>query len=231
MIFIHEVHALEATKVREYESLLRDEWAPALAREPGTRLVWVARTLPGAASWPEFVTLIAVADGATLEGLGGRIRQGDLCETATLLAAVRLGLTQRLLANLEFSTYSPDLGAEGAPSEERSGELYIHDFVEPRIGMQRAYEKAMTQVYLRALEAEYLDFVMWAGFQTICGGGSVPENVMVTGVRSPEAATTLLAKGNPREEIKPGTWLYDALKLRDTWTSRLVRSLSWSPTH
>jgi hypothetical protein len=31
------------------------------------------------------------------------------------------------------------------------------------------------------------------------------------------------------EHVVPGSWLYDALALRDTWVSRLVRSVPWSP--
>ena len=31
------------------------------------------------------------------------------------------------------------------------------------------------------------------------------------------------------ENKQLGNWMYDALKLRDTWTTRLVRGLRWSP--
>jgi len=27
----------------------------------------------------------------------------------------------------------------------------------------------------------------------------------------------------------PGTWMHDALQVRDDWESRLLRSVSWSP--
>jgi hypothetical protein len=27
----------------------------------------------------------------------------------------------------------------------------------------------------------------------------------------------------------PGTWMHDALEVRDDWQSRLLRSASWSP--
>ena len=29
----------------------------------------------------------------------------------------------------------------------------------------------------------------------------------------------------------PGTWMHDALQLRDQWESKLLRTSSWSPLH
>jgi hypothetical protein len=230
MFFIHEIHSLTPSGAVGYDALLRDRWAAALAREPGARLVWCVRSTPGSVTGLEIVTLTAVAAGSALERLGERIRAGDLRDEAGALAAGRLDVTRRVLAPLRFSRYAPDLEAlpvvAGAPAEA----IYIHDFVPPRIGMQRAYEDAMEQVFLRALDVEYSDFVMWGAFETVAGGGPVPENLMITQIQSPDAGTKLLSEGNPRESVKPGAWLHEALKLRDTWTSRLVRTLPWSPT-
>ncbi|CUU56653.1 hypothetical protein Ga0074812_108181 [Parafrankia irregularis] len=230
MFFVHEIHSLTPARAPRYESLLRELWGPALAGDDRTRLVWCVRSVPGSHTLPEIVTLTAVADGATLADLGERTRRGDLRAAAVALAAERVGITRRMLAPLRFSRYEPDLATLLAEPSEASDALYIHDFVLPRTGMQRPYEDAMEQVFLRALDVEYSDFVMWGGFETVAGGGDVPENLMITQIQNPAAGTRLLSHGNPRESIRPGSWLHDSLKLRDTWTSRLVRALPWSPT-
>jgi hypothetical protein len=230
MLFLHEIHALTVANAPRYEALLRDQWASALAEEGGSRLLWCVRSTPGSVTGPEIVTLTGVADGASLERLAARIRSGDLQAEASTLAGARVGITRRVLAPLRFSRYEPDLATLPLVAPDPVDALYIHDFVPPRIGMQRPYEDAMEQVFLRALEVEYSDFVMWGGFETVAGGGPVPENLMITLIKNPDAGTRLLSEGNPRESIKPGAWLFDALQLRDTWTSRLLRAVPWSPT-
>jgi hypothetical protein len=39
----------------------------------------------------------------------------------------------------------------------------------------------------------------------------------------------LLTREVPAEYKRPGTWMHDALELRDRWESRLLRSARWSP--
>lgn len=230
MFFVHEIHALEPAGARDFEAYLRDQWTPAVAAEPGTRVVWCARSIPGAVSAPELVTMTGVADGATLTRFGERLRSGDLRELANSAPAGRVDRTVRILAPLKFNDYAPDLASVPLISDGTSNSLYIHDFVPPRIGMQRPYEDAMEKVYLSMMEMEFIAFVMWGGFETVAGGGPNPENVMVTLIREPQGGTDLLYNENARDDVKPGTWLYDALKLRDTWTSRLLRTVPWSPT-
>jgi hypothetical protein len=41
----------------------------------------------------------------------------------------------------------------------------------------------------------------------------------------------LLRSHIPPEHRAPGTWMHDALDLRDQWTSRLLRTCSWSPLY
>jgi hypothetical protein len=33
----------------------------------------------------------------------------------------------------------------------------------------------------------------------------------------------------PERYRAPGTWMHDALELRDQWQSRLLRAAAWSP--
>ncbi len=231
MFFVHEVHSLTNGSADAFEATLRDRWMPALAREDGTRLVWCVRSMPGAIAAPELITLTAVADGAALERLGERVRTGDLRDDAEALAAGRRRVTRRIYAPLElFNPLQLDLDAFSGEPGDGPSEMYIHDFVPPRIGKQRAYEAAMRDAFLRMIEQEGIPIVIWAGLETVAGGGSVPESLMISHIQTPAAAMNLFWHANPREAIQPGTWLYEALQVRDTWRSRLVRSVAWSPT-
>ena len=214
-----------------FETTIRDQWVPALAAEPGMRLVWCVRSMPGTASYPELITMTAVEDGAALERLGARYRSGDLRELSSELGRQREGVTTRVLASMEeFNPYSVDLDElplvrDGAPSE-----MYIHDFVVPQPGMQRVYEVQMREAFMKMLEIDALPMKTWAGFETVAGGGRVPLSLMVTWIADPPAISNLLSQGNPRVAPEPGSWMSEGLKLRDTWVSRLVRSVPWSPT-
>ena len=41
----------------------------------------------------------------------------------------------------------------------------------------------------------------------------------------------LLAREVPPEFRAPGTWMNDALRVRDDWESRLLRTVRWSPLY
>jgi hypothetical protein len=231
MFFVHEIHALDASEAEWFEAALRDEWAPAVAAEPGTRLVWCARSMPGSAFYPEIVTMTAVADGAALEHFAARLRAGDLRDLSAELGTHRREWTTRIVAPLEeFNPYAVDLDEVPLARTDAPSEMYIHDFVVPQPGMQRIYEVQMRVAFMRMLEIDALPMKTWGGFETVAGGGRVPLSVMVTHIAHGAGLANLLAEGNPRVAPEPGSWMSEGLKLRDTWVSRLVRSVSWSPT-
>jgi hypothetical protein len=231
MFYVHEIHALDAPGAQEFEAMVRDQWVPALANEPATRLVWCARSMPGSASFPELITMTAVADGAALERLGMRCRTGDLSEVSMELARHRQRVTRRVLGALEeFNPYTIDLDEVPLVRTDSPSEMYIHDFVVPQPGMQRIYEVQMREAFMKMLEMEELPMRMWGGFETVSGGGRVPLSLMITHIANAPAITNLLSEGNPRVAAEPGSWMREGLKLRDTWISRLVRSVTWSPT-
>jgi len=229
MFFLHQIHAVSSATAAELETTLRERWCPAVAGEAGAKVVWCARSMPGAISFPEMITLTAVADGATLERYGERVRSGDLTDESATLAALRTKVTTRVMTPLKFNPLSFDLDALPLEGPDRDGAMYLHDFVPPRIGAQRAYEDAMEKVYMSMPDDELLQIVIWAGLETVAGGGPVPESLNISHVRDAAAETQLLAFEAPRDNKQLGNWMYDALKLRDTWTTRLVRGLRWSP--
>jgi hypothetical protein len=231
LYYVHEVHRLRGGSEQAADAALRDEWAPAIARDPATRLVWCVRSLPGAASFPELITMTAVADAAALGRFSSRLREGDLGPVDDALSAHRDAVTRRILAPLIFDPLEVDLAAIPARPADTDHEtrIYIHDFVAPRQGMQRTYEVAMRDVFLKMLDNPGMENRSWAGLETVAGGGPAPESIMITRIGNAASGIRTMTTVLGAEHVVPGSWLYDALALRDTWVSRLVRSVPWSP--
>ena len=68
-----------------------------------------------------------------------------------------------------------------------------------------------------------------ASFRTALGSGRRREIVLWQKVLKPRALAALIAREVPPQYKQPGTWMHDALELRDRWHSRLLRSARWSP--
>jgi hypothetical protein len=45
----------------------------------------------------------------------------------------------------------------------------------------------------------------------------------------PELLGALISREVPDRLQQPGSWMHDALEIRDRWQSRLLRSSRWSP--
>jgi hypothetical protein len=187
--------------------------------------------MPGAASYPELITMTAVADAAALGRFSSRLREGDLGPVDDAVSAHRDGVTRRILAPLIFDPLDVDLAAIAAHPHDTEDEtrIYIHDFVAPRRGMQRTYEVAMRDVFLKMLDMPGLENRSWAGLETVAGGGPAPESIMITRIGNAASGIRTMTTVLGAEHVVPGSWLFDALALRDTWVSRLVRSVPWSP--
>ena len=232
MLFIHEIHSIAGGDGERYEALLRDRWAPALARQDGVRLAWCARSMAGAIAYPELITLTAVADPDAFERLTQRIRSGDLHDEYQGLEDVGTHVTTRLVKSLAFSPLTVDVAElPDVPVDTGRTEMFMHDTVPPRPGMQRTYEKAMGDFFMKMIDVEGIPIKIWAGLETVTGGGTVPENLMISHIGSAAAGAGLLMLEPPRSAFEPGQWMAEALTLRDTWTSRLIRTVSWSPIH
>jgi hypothetical protein len=89
-------------------------------------------------------------------------------------------------------------------------------------------------VYARSLhenrdEANPQFLQIEAGFQPAFGSHLRREVTLVQRILDPTRLLTLLTRDIPPEARGPGTWMHDALELRDQWESKLLRTSSWSP--
>jgi hypothetical protein len=111
--------------------------------------------------------------------------------------------------------------------------LFMEDTAWPHPGRLDDYLEKAGSLYLRTLEkaadmgANLLDLV--AAFTPFFGTGKATEVVLWQRVAKPEFLVPLLNREVPPEYEVPGTWMHDALDVRDRWESRLLRVAPWSP--
>jgi hypothetical protein len=91
-------------------------------------------------------------------------------------------------------------------------------------------EKARTH-YAPSLEqrSERSLLTLLAVFQAALGAPRRREVILWQRVDFPERLPGLFTRELPAPVKGPGTWMHDALEVRDDWESRLLRSAAWSP--
>ena len=68
-------------------------------------------------------------------------------------------------------------------------------------------------------------------FRPAWGAGRWREVVLWQKVTQLKAITPLVTTEVPPEYRVPGTWMHDALDVRDDWESKLLRTTAWSPLY
>jgi hypothetical protein len=109
----------------------------------------------------------------------------------------------------------------------------MEDTMWPYEGRLDDYIDASGTVYAKSLEhrdsraPQFLQIE--AGFQPAFGSHRKREVTLMQRILDPDRLLGLLTTDIPAEMRAPGTWMYDALELRDRWESRLLRTAPWSP--
>jgi hypothetical protein len=237
VLYLHEVHEVAGTREAEFERAFRDEWLPALARGDDARLVYFLHHAHGTGPSYVVVTVTAIRDGAAWERLARRVAEGDLAAWGARLDALRRGSTAKLLLPLPWSPLKDlDLAAVpagGAADHEPS--VFMEDTVWPHPGRFEAYVERAGSHYAREIEAHAAAgqslLEIQAAFRTAPGAGRAREIVLWQKLVQPKGLVALVTREVPERFREPGTWLHDALDLRDRWESRLLRTARWSPLH
>lgn len=230
MFILHQVHQLEPGSIDSFESFVRDEVLPSVASDPGSRLFWYASATDVSTRGREAITMIALQDAQTLERFATRMRSGDLAAVGNQLNRMRRGVETRIAKPLRHNPLTIDVSALPTSAVENHPTIsYMHDFVPPRIGQRRAYEDAMVKIYGAMSDRELLDIALWAGLEPVAG--PVPEQINISRIQNIDVLVNLFVNDIPREHKQLGTWMHEALKLRDRWTTRLVRCAPWSPLY
>jgi hypothetical protein len=232
MLLLHEIHTVAGRREDEFEAAFRDGWMPTLAKDDDARLLYFLRLAHGTGRAYHLVTITALRDGNAYEQLATRVQRGDLRGWAADVDRLRHEVAGKILLPVEWSPMR-DIDLASVPTDGRTHEpvLYMEDSAWPHEAMLDQYlEKARTH-YAPSLEqqTERSLLTLLGVFQAALGSARRREVVLWQRVDFPERLPALFTRELPPHVKGPGTWMHDALEVRDDWQSRLLRSASWSP--
>src|SRR5581483_4506269 len=232
VLFMHEVHKVRGRAEDDFEAAFRDVWMPTLAAGDDARLLWYANQAHGTGPSYTVVTVTAVRDGPAWERLALRIQKGDLQQWMRDLDTLRYDVDAKLLVPLAWSPLD-DVALSEIPADARQHEptLYMEDTMWPFADEFEEYIDRCGEVYSKSLDRPSPLLTIEAAFQPALASHLRREVTLMQRIRDPDALLRLLQTEPQPEQRAPGTWMHDALALRDQWTSRLLRTSSWSPLY
>jgi hypothetical protein len=235
MLFIHEIHRVVGLHEDSFEDEYRTVWMPRLAENDDARLLYFAKLAHGTGRAYNMITLTAVAGGGAWERLVERMRTGDLRTWASKVDTMRHDVTSKVLMPVEWSPLqSVDLANVPVGGAEHDATLFMEDTAWPHEGKMEDYLTAARDNYAPSLaEGRHggrslleLQAVLTPAWGTSARRREV---ILWQRVMKPAGITGLLMSEIPAEHRAPGTWMHDALEVRDDWESRLLRTSTWSP--
>jgi hypothetical protein len=234
MLFMHETHEVIGAREDEFEAAIRDSWMPMLAKDDDCRLLWYLNHVHGTGPSYNVVTITAARDAAAWERLAERIRAGDLREWMADLDQLRYDVRGKLLRLVPWSPMQ-DLDLSAVPSDGTVHELvlYMED---------TGWPHAPIDDYIRYWGEDYAPMLaaappgrrlleIQACFQGAHGAGRRREGILMQKIHSYERLLELLTREVPPERRGPGSYMAEALRYRDQWCSRMLRTSAWSPLH
>ena len=231
MLFVHQVHQVVGTEAERFEEAFREGWMESLAKGSDARLLWYFDLAHGSGLAYRVVTVTAVEDGAAWERLAEQLAWGDLRSWARHLDGLQHGSTGRVLTTLPWSP--PPVALADVPTEpiEREPVMYMEDTMWPFPGKLREYIVAAGAHYRPALEAEgsRMQMHIELALQTVLGAGRSPEVTLLQQLSSMPRLLQLLTHDLTPQVVGEGSWMHEALALRDQWRSKLLRTAPWSP--
>jgi hypothetical protein len=232
MLLLHEVHTVVGRHEDEFEDAFRKGWMGPLGDNADARLLYYLKLAHGTGRAYHHTSITAFANGDAYERVARRIQSGDLRSWAADADGMRHEVKGKLLLPVDWSPMG-DLDLSTIPTDGREHDpaLYMEDSAWPYEAKLDTYlDKARTH-YLPSLEqrSERSLLTLLAVFQAALGAPRRREVILWQRVDFPERLPGLFTRELPGHVKGPGTWMHDALEVRDDWESRLLRSASWSP--
>jgi hypothetical protein len=232
LLLLHELHTVAGRREDDFEAAFRDGWMPEVASDPGARLLYYLKLAHGTGRAYHVVTITALRDGGAYERLTQRVQRGNLRAWAADVDRFRHEVDGKILVPVEWSPMQ-DVDLASVPSDGRTHEsaLYMEDSAWPYEAKLDAYLEAARTHYAPSLEqrTERSLLTLLAVFQAALGAPRRREVVLWQRVDFPERLPALFTRELPAHVKGPGTWMHDALEVRDDWQSRLLRTAEWSP--
>ncbi len=233
MLFLHETHRVAGAHEHEFEAAYRDGWMPTLGKRDDARLLYFMHQAHGSGRAYVVVTVTAVRDGAAWEELAREIQDGSLTEWAYEVDRLRHSVAGKVLQAVPWSPIQ-EVDLSEVPTSDAAHELtlFMEDTAWPHEGMLGDYLAAARDHYAPSIAEGrgrgLLD--LQAVFQPAWGAAARRTEVILwQKITDLSKVTPLLVTEVPAEYRAPGTWMNDALRVRDDWESRLLRTTSWSP--
>lgn len=235
MLFVHEIHRVMGLHEDEFEDAYREVWMPELGKTDDARLLYFMRLAHGTGRAYNTITVTALEDGTAWERLATRLRDGDLEDWAGDVDRMRHDVTSKVLVPVDWSPLQEvDLTKVPADGGEHDAALFMEDTAWPHAGKHQQYLAAARDNYAPSLaEGRHggrslleLEAVFVPAWGTAARRREV---VLWQRVTKPAGIVNLVTSEIPAEHRAPGTWMHDALTVRDDWESRLLRTSTWSP--
>jgi hypothetical protein len=236
VLLLHEVHQVAGAKEEAFDAAYRDEYIPALAGSDGSRLLWYLHLGHGTGQAYTSVSITGCRDATAWAELAERVRAGDLAAWSAKIDAWRHEHHAKVIQPVSWSPLQEiDLAAVPVDGGTHKNTLFMEDTAWPFAGGLQAYLDKAGTLYDRTLASQKEEgtgmIELEAAFQPVFGTHQTTEVILWQRVVNPKAVMWMLGHDLPPEASAPGTWLHDALEVRDRWESRLLRSAAWSPLY
>ncbi len=231
MLYLHEVHRVAGRHEVAFETHIDQDWMQALSSSDGARLAWHLKLAHGTGRAYFHVTVTALRDGAAYETLARRVQDGDLRTWAAHADTLRHDVAGTILLPMSWGpqvTPLDDIPTDGA---ERKQALFMQDRAWPHEAMLDEYIEAARTHYAPSLEvhSDRSLLRMVAVLQAAWGAARRREIFLWQRVEYPERLPGLFTRDLPEAVTAPGTWMHDALNVRDDWESQILRTTKHSP--
>jgi hypothetical protein len=234
VLFLHETHKVVGAREDEFESAYREGWMPTLAEEDSARLLWYTNHAHGSGLSYNVVTITGIADGAAWDSLARRAQTGDLRPWMRELDNLRHEVTGKILLPVEWSPLQEvDLATVPTDAATHPLSLFMEDTGWPSAPLDD-YIRSWDEIYYRPLSKSSRLLDIQGCFQVAHGSYRRREAMLwqkIDASNNYEVLVRLLTSDISPEHRGPGTYMFDALKYRDQWESRLLRTSAWSPLY
>jgi hypothetical protein len=230
MLYLHETHKVVGLKEDEFEAAYRDGWMSLMADTDYARLLWYTNHAVGSGVSYNVCTITGITDGAAWEDLVKRSQTGDLQAFMNDTDKLRWDVYGKVLVPVHWSPIQEiDLGTVPTDGSTHELSLFMEDTGWPYVPIDD-YIQCWYDIYyepLSHMSPRVLD--IQGCFQPAHGTHMRREAMLWQKIPDPSSLMHLLTSELPPEHRGAGTYMGDALKFRDQWESRLLRTSSWSP--
>jgi hypothetical protein len=234
VLFLHETHRVVGAREDEFEAAYREGWMPTLAQGHDARLLWYTNHAHGSGLAYNVVTITGIADGAAWERLATRTQTGDLQPWMRELDNLRHEVTGKILLPVEWSPLQAvDLASVPNDGATHPSSLFMEDTGWPSAPLDD-YIRMWDEIYYRPLSKTSQILDIQACFQVAHGSYKRREAMLwqkISPANDYATLVRLLTSDIAPEHRGPGTYMFEALKYRDQWESRLLRTSVWSPLY